>query len=42
MAVDNDKAGKDFIQTMKCFVDLKEDIPTNEKRLERCPEETNE
>ncbi|PFK07442.1 hypothetical protein COJ05_30925, partial [Bacillus cereus] len=28
MAVDNDKAGKDFIQTMKCFVDLKEDIPT--------------
>ncbi|PGK71914.1 hypothetical protein CN924_26910, partial [Bacillus cereus] len=31
MAVDNDKAGKDFIQTMKCFVDLKEDIPTNEK-----------
>ncbi|OMH24364.1 DUF3991 and TOPRIM domain-containing protein [Bacillus thuringiensis] len=31
MAVDNDKAGKDFIQTMKCFVDLREDIPTNEK-----------
>ncbi|EJR91125.1 hypothetical protein IKE_05727 [Bacillus cereus VD196] len=31
MAVDNDKAGKDFIQTMKCFVDLKEDIPMNEK-----------
>ncbi|MFK4480976.1 hypothetical protein ABH947_005218 [Bacillus sp. RC206] len=31
MAVDNDKVGKDFIQTMKCFVDLKEDIPMNEK-----------
>ncbi|KEK22059.1 DUF3991 and TOPRIM domain-containing protein [Bacillus gaemokensis] len=31
MAVDNDKAGKDFIQTMKCFVDLKEEIPTHEK-----------
>lgn len=31
MAVDNDKAGRDFIQTMKCFVDLKEDIPKNEK-----------
>lgn len=31
MAVDNDKAGRDFIQTMKCFVDLKADIPKNEK-----------
>ncbi|PEI89835.1 hypothetical protein CN679_19575 [Bacillus pseudomycoides] len=31
MAVDNDKGGKDFIQTMKCLVDLKEEIPTHEK-----------
>ncbi|MBC6976073.1 DUF3991 domain-containing protein [Bacillus sp. Xin] len=31
MAVDNDKGGKEFIQTMKCLVDLKEEIPTHEK-----------
>lgn len=31
IAVDNDKAGETFIQTMKCFLNLKEEISTNEK-----------